>query len=416
MHWLSAYPIATVSSAAFYLLLLAYCVPKWRGALSPLFRHPVSPHQNYLLGFDSIRGLAAAYVAIAHCWWATYPVFASTQLHAGWLGFGTKAVCIFAVLSGFLIFRSVLGGLQSIDRLRDYALRRFFRIYPVYLLSVILCLIVGQYVSGPHVSTVSYFTSDLFMFYAFSWAGGFANPPAWSLYIEIIFYAFLPMMAIAVPRRLMIPFCGFLICALILADYDSRVFGLWKYFLVGIIASEVAPRLWRRAAWPLFGLGLALLYIDFKGPAFDWVARLNVGRLHGDTETIGLALACGFILTALPSLPTVGRILNIAPLRMIGIISYSVYLTHFFYIKANFPEIDLFRQLGTPASYEHFKSLPAFSTWYLPLVFFPGVFVWGAISFLLVERPGIRLGQYLIERRRRIAAVAAPPMSQPQNL
>jgi hypothetical protein len=50
--------------------------------------------------------------------------------------------------------------------------------------------------------------------------------------------------------------------------------------------------------------------------------------------------------------------------------------------------------------YAHFKSLPMMPAWYLPLLFFPGVLFWGLVSFLLVERPGIMLGQRLVTKAR----------------
>ncbi len=52
-------------------------------------------------------------VALAHCWWATHPVFHSTQLAAPWIAYATKWVSIFAVLSGFLIYRSGLKAIQK---------------------------------------------------------------------------------------------------------------------------------------------------------------------------------------------------------------------------------------------------------------------------------------------------------------
>ena len=75
-----------------------------------------------------------------------------------------------------------------------------------------------------------------------------------------------------------------------------------------------------------------------------------------------------------------------------------MYVTQFFYIRANFPEITLFAAAGTQPMYEHFRQMASFSGWYLPVVFFPGVLFWGAISFLVVERPGMILGRFIVKR------------------
>jgi len=128
---------------------------------------------------------------LGHCWWSSYPVFSPTQyVHAGqFIGYASKGVPIFAVLSGFLIYRSTLS-IATLRDLRDYAIRRFFRIYPVYIVSVIICLLLGQYVVNASYTASGYFTSDLFMFTVFSWPGGYANSPAWSLMLKLHFMFF----------------------------------------------------------------------------------------------------------------------------------------------------------------------------------------------------------------------------------
>jgi peptidoglycan/LPS O-acetylase OafA/YrhL len=397
-----AYPVATISSFAFYVVMIALAVPISRRVVAPLFAHPIAPHQQYLMGFDALRGFAAAFVALSHCWWATYPVFASTQLAVQWVELGTKGVDVFAVLSGFLIYRSGLAAITSIAKLREYVIRRFFRIYPVYLLGVALCLATHQYAEGP------LFFSDLFMFRVLEWPA-FANPPTWSLYVEVAFYAALPLVLLAVGQKRILIICLIGLAAMVLADNPSRVFTLWRYFLFGIIASELSPSLKKPIPLVAMAVGVGLVWVDFSCRSCDWAAHLGIGLLHSDGQTMGLGIGCGLVLAALPHLRSAGAALNILPFRVIGSISYSVYITHFFYIRANFPEIELFSQAGNPL-YQHFAQLPQYPAWYLPLVFFPGVLFWGAVSFLLIERPGMQFGKYLINRRRQPAhnTVVAP--------
>jgi peptidoglycan/LPS O-acetylase OafA/YrhL len=400
LELLGAYPLATASSAAFYVLLVALAIPHLRPYFSVLFVHPIPPHQTYQLGFDTLRGFAAIYVAFGHCWWATYPIFAATQHVAPFIAFNTKAVPIFAVLSGFLIYRSCISAVSGIAQLRAYIVRRFFRIYPVYLLGIVLSLLMGQYIGSPQFSPSGYLVSDIFMFTSLNWPGGFANPPTWSLYIEVSFYAVLPLMIIAVGQKRMAALCSILLLACVIADYPSRVFVLWRYFFIGIIASEVSKKISFRPALAAFLIGICLIYYDLGGPPHDWFGLIGIGQIHHDYSTLGLGLGCGLILVSLPHLPQIGAMLNILPLRLLGVISYSVYITHFFYIRANFPEIALFSQAGTDPLYQHFKTLAPFPAWYLPLVFFPGVLFWGAASFVLVERPGILLGRFILKRTR----------------
>jgi peptidoglycan/LPS O-acetylase OafA/YrhL len=265
-------------------------------------------------------------------------------------------------------------------------------------LGVLLCLLTGQYGEPDGLRLL---TSDLFMFTGISWPDGFANPPTWSLYIEVIFYAVLPMAVVLVGQKRMLAGSIIVFVAMIVADNPSRIFSLWRYFLVGIIASELAPRLKAREALILFLIGLGVFVTDLGWPGMDPGVKLGLS-VHGDGQTIGLALACGLILVALPSLPKVGAALNILPLRILGIISYSVYITQFFYIQANFPEIELFKQAGTQQMYQHFLTVRPFPAWYMPFIFFPGLLFWGGISFLLIESPGMRLGKLLIDRAKAV--------------
>jgi peptidoglycan/LPS O-acetylase OafA/YrhL len=194
---------------------------------------------------------------------------------------------------------------------------------------------------------------------------------------------------------------------MLLADNQSRVYALWKYFLFGMAASEISPMLSRRAAVLLGALGIYLLVLDFNGPRFDWAARIGIGIKHQDEQTIGLGLGISMLLAALPHLKLLARALSVLPLRILGVISYSVYITQFFYIYANVPEIGLFTHAGTQDMYQHFSQMPSYSGWYLPLVFFPGALFWGAVSFLLVERPGMRLGRAILNHGQQTKLQAA---------
>lgn len=422
--YLLAYPFATLSSAGFYALLIALWVPSLRRVMIPYLGHPVTVNQQYLQAFDTFRGLAAALVAIGHCWWATHPVFHATQMAVPFIAFGQKAVPMFAVLSGFLIYRSVLL-IRSVQDLRAYVIRRAFRIYPVYLLGIGLAAICSQYIAGQHISPLSFLVSDVFMLNIVGWPGGFANPVTWSLYIEVMFYAFLPLGFLALGRKHLIWASAIGLLALIAADYPSRVFGLWKFFLVGILASEVAgsgalASFSQRCAWfmtAMLGLGAALLIYDFGGMRHDWVSRLGLTTAHGEGNTVGLGLACFLILVSFCHLPRLGAILNALPFRLLGVISYSVYIIHFFYIYANFPELGSFSRAGTPPMFQHLESLPRMPAWYLPVLFFPGIFFWSVITFLLVERPGIQLGKRIVDAmRRRAVAPDARPAQSPVGL
>jgi peptidoglycan/LPS O-acetylase OafA/YrhL len=230
------------------------------------------------------------------------------------------------------------------------------------------------------------------------WWPGYANPVTWSLYIEAAFYVLLPLVVLVVRPQRMAAFALVGIAAMILADSSARDFALWRYFLFGIFAAEASPYLKGRAL-PLFVLGAALLAIDLGGPTYDSAARL-VGRQHLDGQTLGIGLATALMLASLPHLPRIGRALNVLPLQLLGVISYSLYVVHIFFILANFPMLGRFVQFGSQENHQQMLALPQMPVWYLPFVIFPGMLAWALATHVLIERPGIAFGRYLVTRGR----------------
>jgi peptidoglycan/LPS O-acetylase OafA/YrhL len=385
---LTAYPIATVSAAVCYAVLFALMLPQVRSVTEPWLAAPAS--QNHLAGFDAIRGMAAAMVALGHAWFMCFPVFDASREWLPFVRHAAKAVPIFCVLSGFLIYRAVIS-IESLADLRAYSIRRFFRIYPVYALGVLILAVIGQYVAAKNSTALQNFFADLFVFRVMWWPG-YSNPVAWSVYLEAIFYMTVPLVVLIVTPRRMALFALLAMAALILADNQSRDFGLWRYFVFGILASELSAHL-RSTALPFFVLGLGLVVLDLGGPDYDWAATL-VGQKH-PTHSLGLGIGCMFMLAALPHLARIGRALMIMPLRLLGTVSYSLFIIHLFFIVANFPMLSpprVIKMVGL--------DLPQMPAWYLPFVFFPGMVAWAIVAYVLVEHPGIAFGRYLISRRK----------------
>jgi peptidoglycan/LPS O-acetylase OafA/YrhL len=56
-----------------------------------------------VVGLDGVRGLAATFVVLHHCWLLSYPGYPSTTgpFWTGWLLYGHFAVVVFIALSGF---------------------------------------------------------------------------------------------------------------------------------------------------------------------------------------------------------------------------------------------------------------------------------------------------------------------------
>ena len=160
-----------------------------------------------------------------------------------------------------------------------------------------------------------------------------------------------PLAFLTLGRKYLILASAIGLLALVAADYPSRV-SIWKFFLIGILASEVAgsaafAKLSQSYAWIMTAVlrGVALLIYDFGGMRHDWVSRLGLTTAHGEGNTVGLGLACFLILWFRFAVPRLSAILNVLPLRLLGVVMASM-VYDFFYIYANFPELGSFtRQL-----------------------------------------------------------------------
>jgi peptidoglycan/LPS O-acetylase OafA/YrhL len=151
---------------------------------------------------DSLRAIAALSVLVAHtsflsganvgAWYGDY----LARLNVG--------VTIFFLLSGFLLYRPFVSarlGERGRPRIRDYARRRILRILPAYWLALtVLAIWPGlPQMWGDH--DWSYYL--LLQIYFPDWTlGGLLA--AWSLAVEISFYAALPLLVLLMER----PFMG----------------------------------------------------------------------------------------------------------------------------------------------------------------------------------------------------------------
>lgn len=126
--------------------------------------------------FDSVRGIAAIMVLIAHI-----PNINQPSL-------GASGVWLFFVLSGFLLF---LFFEKKISKafflsLPNYFWRRFWRIIPMYLTTIV---VYGIYYSfKDNRLAIDWIMSHLFFLKAF---GHF-----WSIKVEVIFYLILPIVLV----------------------------------------------------------------------------------------------------------------------------------------------------------------------------------------------------------------------------
>jgi peptidoglycan/LPS O-acetylase OafA/YrhL len=299
---------------------------------------------------DGIRGLAILGVLFYHFWgvadarYTALPGIARRLFSVAIIG--AKGVDLFFVLSGFLITGILLRTKGSNHYFKNFYIRRSLRIFPLYYLTVIGCLVVGTVASIPGYqwrSMIWYF------FYLHNVRDTFWQPPIggpgwfWSLAVEEHFYLFWPLIVLLLRRRHLVYFSLFL---MILAPAVRAIFvarGMILFFtlcrmdalaagaLLAILFTE--PAYWQQAV-----IWTRRLVLPVGIPAFISSFWLTGSQNHPIAQTLKFslfALLCAFVLVLSLSggkANPIPAICRMKWLRSIGKTSYSMYLLHPFIV------------------------------------------------------------------------------------
>jgi peptidoglycan/LPS O-acetylase OafA/YrhL len=334
---------------------------------------------------SALRGWAALYVALLHL------TFNSHATPPEWLrpaiSFGGTAVTLFFVLSAFTLSMS-METRQEGAPVRNFFIRRFFRIAPLFYFWVVATSLIGYFVFGviPTPAAIALNLSFGFnLVPGYEWGAAYA---AWSIGTEMLFYLLFPL--VFSTSRSIKGAALWLLATVAAAEiwrvvvhgvpypypYTSIV-NQMPVFVLGILAYRLYQSLPRSRT-----LGLGLILAAFAG--FWLMAYPFEIKQLGSSLYLRAAL-CGLLLIGLGMNQI--RLLVNRPLVFGGDISYSIYLTHAAACLLIEPVIPyLYGKLPVLLAYP-----AAFGT--LLVVVIPASYV----SFLLIEKPGIRLGDRIIK-------------------
>lgn len=205
---------------------------------------------------DGVRGLAAAFVLLAHVsfWTGT----SALDVPGALLARGDSGVAIFFVLSAMLLLRPwiVTGRLRAGGRAtgsqiatRTYWIHRVVRVYPAYLLALVAVLVAAALLPEQTggLGGLGKVVAHLFFLQGYTDDQYQAFTQTWSLTTEITFYGLCPVLGVVLGR---------------LADRGDRaVFGaLAGVALLGIVLQTLST-VWSRAGshWAAGVLGRSVL-------------------------------------------------------------------------------------------------------------------------------------------------------------
>ncbi|PQA56339.1 acyltransferase family protein [Siphonobacter curvatus] len=362
-----------------------------------------------LVLFDVLRGIAILFVFGYHWHQAYFPqVLTATEgpllslhhatlsnLYATFspLAYGNLGVQLFLLISGFLIHYSFLSKQESLNY-KQFMLRRFWRIYPTYLLVLLFFAFqnqqLTQYVLHNERGQFSFLTHLLLIHNLFDDADilfGF-NGSFWSLALEMQLYALYPLL-LALRKRYSLPkVCvGLLVIHLVVITYClyelrfkfseiTFVGHFWIMWALGALVAEnyyYGKRTFRVSAPALVAFSLLFLGTKFFPTFYIFF------------QYIGSALLFAMLLDYLLEKPLNFTKPIYQVLSLIGVCSYSIYLIHQPLLGNLYSSIDL---LGLARHWPWFKFVNV-------SVAFAFITFLSYSLYLVVEKNSVTLGKRL---------------------
>jgi peptidoglycan/LPS O-acetylase OafA/YrhL len=285
---------------------------------------------SYIPELQGLRGLAVLSVVFYHC----HPRLEGTWVHYASL-WGWAGVNLFFVLSGFLITSILLEARDKPHYFRNFYGRRALRIWPVYVLLLVVVYLNAPWFIGPTITqaikTAPWLAYIFFVQNLFHLALPPAIGPIWSLAIEEQYY-FLWAPTVRFLRR---PWMlAVVLAAALIVSPIFRLANLRWMTLTHTLIHLDGIALGSLLALGLFTLQLnrrRWLWIGFVAIALGFSATATIA---GGTAFLDSALAVAFAGAVLAAIASTGKhnpvnaALSRGPLAFYGRISYGLYMIH----------------------------------------------------------------------------------------
>lgn len=343
---------------------------------------PHKYHGGFANNFDLVRLVLATSVVFLHFdHLVNVPEVSEVLRYTKFLS--GRAVDAFFVVSGFVVYMSY----DRTRNLKKYAISRFFRLYPAYLVAVLFVAFLPLAMSScgggdPFSSTWWRYLVVNLAFMNFLqdtlsclFAGNFdraLNGSLWTLKIEVAFYAVVPILFYLIRR-----FGGVLVLALSFVTslvYSFFLFGLAERSGSGLYAT-LAHQL--PGQMTFFSVGIFLyLYYERVAAQWLWLVPISLVLLLPQlswTEPVAVGVV---VIAAATGFRTHVN------LTKIGDLSYGVYIFHFPIIQV-FLQLNLFQ--GSPLA----QFIAVLAT----------TFAAAFLSSRLVEQPSAKLKKKLTGKR-----------------
>ena len=371
--------------------------------------------KQHILFLDHIRGIAILVVFFFHClgtsfgrdqlpWGRTFRDFStSDSVPASFLAllpvtFGWAGVAVFFVISGFCIHLSHVR--SSAGDWGGFFIRRFFRIYPPYLLALLFFAFVftGSRLSLHSVSDIGQLGSHLLLVHNGNdqWFFGI-NPSFWSIAVEAQLYLIYPLLLVFTGRL------GWRRTLIVLGALEILLRGAMGF--APLLTGSEIPR-WIATSpftyWFSWAIGAALAeaWMEKRPLPFRSLPILPLLVLGVGTYFVKTLAPFSFMFFALATTALTAQFLSRPEplkldgvfwnhLRILGIWSYSFYLLHQPMVGA------------VPRVLHKLKILPSqsFAKFLCCLCIYPIVVLVSSLYYKHFELHSIAWGKFFLRRK-----------------
>jgi peptidoglycan/LPS O-acetylase OafA/YrhL len=292
-----------------------------------------------------LRGIAATYVMIGHIfinYWRVVDVHLNTWnnsfiqkcLVKGIAGH-YLSVDVFFILSAFVLSMSYEYKVQSginITFLKNYLVKRFARIYPIYIANILLFYLLFK----PDLPVRSILRNILLLqiFFPTNYT---INGVSWSLSVEWVIYFIFPFILLIKSKKWMLFFILSMLGYAYLFFFVSGHFSIPSLFDIHFIVGKDA--LIRGISAYL--LGIAIYKIFSCKPA--WIRTINKYIIYVlilifffifiVRNDLFMPILLALLILGITNQNSVSKFLSSKPVYFLGLISYSLYLNHWLVFK-----------------------------------------------------------------------------------
>lgn len=369
-------------------------------------------NKTHLESLTWLRAVAAFFVVVSHSLRTAEGRYSANDVKSYFLPFnlldlGSLGVCMFFALSGCTLYLSNAASLRKFSNIPGFLLKRFMRIWPAFLFSLIVYIIFIEVFKisymGSKMQWVAQFLNSYTIINIFQYltlAFNITGPrdlfigPYWSLPLEFQYYVAMPFAVILMNNRvnaIVVPviFGGALY---VLYKYPvipmdrNEVFQLGYTFFGGVLLANIYLNFEKRLS-AIVGLSLFAALIFLAGLVVTEILLIpssvifisDKWNYYGVSAVACVALA---LFSAPPKLPTFLH----SFFTKFGDISYSIYLFHMLFIGIS---VIVISRVGIHGNFQKLSFIFLFT------MFFSYVF--SILTYKFIEMPSINYGKELSE-------------------